>query len=592
MKTHFLAFLLLAQSAAVPLARAAPPSAGAPQKEQSIPFDQLGAEAQKQYKGDGIRIIPVKDGAKLNAIMQDLEAEATPEGLWITSTADEDAGKPNRFRVRAVEVGRVRACSACRASVPDATTANPHAATADSQSRPTSSHHLPPTGTVRASKDAALWLRPGLIEQYSVSSDGVRQDFLVTQRPARNGEALRLELDIHGAQAKKAPDGAKLTIKDTGRELAYTRLKVTDATGRELPAEMHVPAPDRLQVLVQDDFAVYPVCIDPTFSDADWVSMNPQIAGADAMVRALVFDGSGNLYVGGSFTVIVNVVANGIARWNGSTWSALGSGMDNWVEALALDSAGNLYAGGWFTTAGGVSANYIAKWNGSAWSALGSGMNNHVEALALEGAGNLYAGGQFNTAGGMNARYIAKWNGSAWSALGSGMNRGVSALAVHGAGLYAGGSFTTAGGKVSAYVARANLAGGVTDADGDGLLDSWELLYWPSTTGHAPLDGDDKDGYEELLELAFGLNPTMSNPGNLPPVTDEGGYLTMTITKQPGVTYEVQTAGTLLSGQPDSFSAASTTVLINNAITLKVRDNFPTSSSARRFIRAQVTAAP
>ena len=29
-----------------------------------------------------------------------------------------------------------------------------------------------------------------------------------------------------------------------------------------------------------------------------------------------------------------------------------------------------------FTTAGGVAANYIAKWNGSAWSALGSGMDN------------------------------------------------------------------------------------------------------------------------------------------------------------------------------------------------------------------------
>ena len=590
MKTSALAFLLiLSQTAAVQRASAAPPSAAA--QPQSIPFDQLGAEAQKQYSGDGIRIIPTKDGAQLKAIMQDLEAQATPEGLWVTSTADEDAGKPNRFRVRATEVGRVGRAAAppAAASVPTTTTSLNVTALTGASALPL---RLSPTGTVRASKDAAHWLRPGLIEQYSVGTDGVRQDFIITHRPARNGEALRLELDIHGAQAKKAPDGAKLTIKDTGRELAYTRLKVTDATGRELPAEMHVPAPDRLQVLVQDDFAVYPVCIDPTFSDADWVSMNPQIAGADAMVRALVFDGSGNLYVGGSFTVIVNVVANGIARWNGSTWSALGSGMDNWVEALALDSAGNLYAGGWFTTAGGVSANYIAKWNGSAWSALGSGMNNHVEALALEGAGNLYAGGQFNTAGGMNARYIAKWNGSAWSALGSGMNRGVSALAVHGAGLYAGGSFTTAGGKVSAYVARANLAGGVTDADGDGLLDSWELLYWPSTTGHAPLDGDDKDGYEELLELAFGLNPTMSNPGNLPPVTDEGGYLTMTITKQPGVTYEVQTAGTLLSGQPDSFSAASTTVLINNAITLKVRDNFPTSSSARRFIRAQVTAAP
>jgi hypothetical protein len=68
-----------------------------------------------------------------------------------------------------------------------------------------------------------------------------------------------------------------------------------------------------------------------------------------------------------------------------------------------------------------------------------------------------------------------------------------------------------------------------------------------------------------------------------------GGYLTMTITKHPGVTYEVQSSGTLLL---NSFSAATTTVLIDNATTLKVRDNTLISTAAARFIRAQVTAAP
>ena len=42
--------------------------------------------------------------------------------------------------------------------------------------------------------------------------------------------------------------------------------------------------------------------------------------------------------------------------------------------ALAV-SGSDLYAGGRFTTAGGIAANRIAKWNGSSWSALGSGMN-------------------------------------------------------------------------------------------------------------------------------------------------------------------------------------------------------------------------
>ena len=79
------------------------------------------------------------------------------------------------------------------------------------------------------------------------------------------------------------------------------------------------------------------------------------------------------------------VAANYIAKWDGSTWSALGSGMMVIVDALAMDGAGNLYAGGFFAFAGGVAANNIAKWNGSTWSALGSGMMD----VAVDGAAPL-----------------------------------------------------------------------------------------------------------------------------------------------------------------------------------------------------------
>ena len=76
-------------------------------------------------------------------------------------------------------------------------------------------------------------------------------------------------------------------------------------------------------------------------------------------------DGNGNLYAGGGFTLAggVNVNANHIARWEGSSWSALGSGTDDHVYALAVDSSGDLYAGGEFTTAGGKPSSYIARWS-------------------------------------------------------------------------------------------------------------------------------------------------------------------------------------------------------------------------------------
>lgn len=76
------------------------------------------------------------------------------------------------------------------------------------------------------------------------------------------------------------------------------------------------------------------------------------------------------------------------------------AGTDSPVTALALDGAGDLYAGGYFTTAGGVVANNIARWDGISWSALGSGINDNVYTLTVDGAGNLYAGGYFTTAGG------------------------------------------------------------------------------------------------------------------------------------------------------------------------------------------------
>ena len=72
-----------------------------------------------------------------------------------------------------------------------------------------------------------------------------------------------------------------------------------------------------------------------------------------------------------------------------------------------------LYVGGDFTTAGGVAANHIAKWDGSSWSPLGSGMNFVVRALTVfddgTGLAALYAGGAFASAFDSGDSYLAKW---------------------------------------------------------------------------------------------------------------------------------------------------------------------------------------
>src|SRR5262245_41941522 len=186
-----------------------------------------------------------------------------------------------------------------------------------------------------------------------------------------------------------------------------------------------------------------------------------------ALVSALTVydDGSGPaLYAGGNFTEVAGVAASVVAKWDGTRWSALGSGMYDGVSALTVYDDGSgpaLYAGGGFTTAGGVMANRIAKWDGSSWSALGTGMNSSVAVLTVydDGSGPaLYAGAVFPTAGLLDAHPIAKWDGTSWSALGTGMNNDVDALTVYDAGsgpaLYAGGGFTNAGGVMANRIAK------------------------------------------------------------------------------------------------------------------------------------------
>ncbi|WP_201987648.1 T9SS type A sorting domain-containing protein [Hymenobacter rubidus] len=183
--------------------------------------------------------------------------------------------------------------------------------------------------------------------------------------------------------------------------------------------------------------------------------------GANGIVNALVVTGNGDVYAGGDFTLAGGATANNVAKWNGSAWSSLGTGVSGRVFALAVAGNGDVYAGGEFFTAGSLAVNAVAKWNGTAWSTLDVGTNGFVNALAVAGNGDVYAGGYFTQAGGAAANNVAKWNGTSWSALGTGLTVGVYgsvyALAVAGNGdVYAGSNFTLAGGVTANSIAKWN----------------------------------------------------------------------------------------------------------------------------------------
>ncbi len=214
----------------------------------------------------------------------------------------------------------------------------------------------------------------------------------------------------------------------------------------------------------------------------DGTAWQPFGTGTNQRVYALTTwdpDGDGpltdQLVAGGFFTIAGGHPANRIARWDGSAWHPIGEGVGGHateVQALTTwdpDGPGPLHAqliaGGNFTTAGGSAASRIARWDGSAWHPLGSGMNNTVRFLKSwdpDGAGPLHdhlvAAGQFTTAGGTTVRGIARWDGSSWHSFENGVSGMITSLTEWqsdptdpvSARLVAAGTLTSAGGRPAA----------------------------------------------------------------------------------------------------------------------------------------------
>ena len=116
---------------------------------------------------------------------------------------------------------------------------------------------------------------------------------------------------------------------------------------------------------------------------------------------------SGSLYVGGSFSSVGGVPANGIARSSGTGWSPVGSGTVGVVRTMAVFN-NLLYVGGTFTAVGGVAVGNMAAWNGGTWLPTAA-FNGPVEALGVRTAlalsqNQLFAAGSFTSVGSTPAK--------------------------------------------------------------------------------------------------------------------------------------------------------------------------------------------
>ncbi len=134
-----------------------------------------------------------------------------------------------------------------------------------------------------------------------------------------------------------------------------------------------------------------------------------------------VIEYNGTIVACGEFDRVGEEEISGIMQWDGTDWSPMGAGLTGNIQGSfpllfphSLYVQGNdLYVTGNFRFAGEVEANGIAKWNGTEWEAVGAGFNGTVYSL-INYNGELIAGGSFTESNGVEMNRIAKWNGTDW----------------------------------------------------------------------------------------------------------------------------------------------------------------------------------
>ncbi|HCN76624.1 MAG TPA: hypothetical protein DIT13_05445, partial [Verrucomicrobiales bacterium] len=131
----------------------------------------------------------------------------------------------------------------------------------------------------------------------------------------------------------------------------------------------------------------------------------------------------------------------------------------------------------------------------------------------------------------------------------------------------------------------------------DRPMDAWRFAQFGAQANNPAVNGllmdPDNDGWNNLLEYALGLQGMEPDESPLAQDTATVGqdkFLRLTVPKNPdatGITYTVEATSDVTD--PLSWSSAGLVVEVDNATTLRVRDNVPAGPGVIRFLRARVT---
>ena len=241
-------------------------------------------------------------------------------------------------------------------------------------------------------------------------------------------------------------------------------------------------------------------CFNAAYYDGtQWRNLVSAILPVDPLtiINDMAIAPNGDVVVTGRFTNIGGVAAVNIARWNGATWSAFGTGLNDDGLHVEVAPNGDVYAGGKFHSAGGVNAYHVARWDGSSWHKLGaqSGMNNDVYSLTISADGTtVYVGGIFTDQYSLSANAmlrIAKYDVSSdtFTAMGNGFDNTVRDVVISPSNyVYACGDFSLSGIAHMHYIGKWN--GSTWEQLGDGLAGGNVLSMDISEEGNIVVVGE------------------------------------------------------------------------------------------------------
>jgi uncharacterized delta-60 repeat protein len=194
-------------------------------------------------------------------------------------------------------------------------------------------------------------------------------------------------------------------------------------------------------------------------------------------VNATVVQPDGKILIGGSFTAVLGVARDNIARLNtdGTLDPAFNPNANNLVRCLAVQADGKILVGGQFTSIGGQTRNSIARLDATTGAAdlfnpNASGAFAEVLTITVQADGKILVGGMFTTIGGQTRNNIARLDATTGAADSFNPNAGnkVNTIAVQADGkILIGGFFSGAnsvGGQTRNYIARLDPVTGLADS--------------------------------------------------------------------------------------------------------------------------------